>query len=72
VIFTPRNLADKNGSQKDKQEKRKHKHYNRVEEQDKNEKSESRQRRPLPSKPDKLLLYPIEKPPKNQSNTEAM
>jgi hypothetical protein len=52
--------------------KRKHKHHDQVEEQDKNEKRESGQRRRLPSQPDKLSLYPMGKPPKNQFNTEAM
>jgi spore cortex formation protein SpoVR/YcgB (stage V sporulation) len=62
----------KRDRKKTNKKKRKHKHHNRIEEQDKNEKSESRQRRPLPSEPDKLLLYPMGKAPKNQSNTEAL
>jgi hypothetical protein len=59
----------KRDCKKTNKKKRKHKHHNRFEEQDKNEKSESRQRIPLPSEPNKLWLYPMGKPPKNQSNT---
>jgi hypothetical protein len=62
----------KRDCKKTNKKKRKHKHHDRVEEQDKNEKNESCQRRPLSSEPDKLLLYPMGKPLKNKSNTEAM